>query len=167
MKTRTDTGSHEPQYGKLPAIVMIFLMVTAVVSPVAENWQDDESDGFPLSYYPMFTNKRGEVYRQNYLVGIDAENDRIRIPYRFAGAGGGLNQVRRQINKMVREGHVNDLCVSVASRLSRRRSAPLNRVVRVRVVTGSYRLTDYFSLRIKTPLFEWIRVDCPVERKRQ
>ncbi len=167
MKTRTDAGSHEPRYGKLPAIVMIFFVVTAVFSPVAENWKDDESDGFPLSYYPMFTTKRGEVYRQNYLVGIDAENNRIPIPYRFAGAGGGLNQVRRQINRMVRDGHVNDLCRSVASRLSRRKSAPLNSVVRVRVVTGSYRLSDYLSLRIETPLFERIRVDCPVERKRQ
>ena len=136
MKTRTDTGSHEPRYGRLPALVS-FLMVAAVFSPVAENWRENASDGFPLSYYPMFSTQRGEVYRQTHLVGVDAENNRILIPYRFAGAGG-FNQVRRQINEMVREGHVNDLCRSVASRLSRRNSAPLNSVMRVRVVTGSY-----------------------------
>ena len=73
-------------------------MVAAVFSPVAENWRDHPSDGFPLSYYPMFSRQRGEVYRQTHLVGVDAENNRILIPYRFAGAGG-FNQVRRQINR--------------------------------------------------------------------
>ena len=114
----------------------------------------------------MFSTQRGEVYRQTHLVGVDAENNRILIPYRFAG-GGGFNQVRRQINKMVREGHVTDLCRSIASRLSRRNSAPLNSVVRVRVVTGTYRLADYFGLGIVRPEVERIRAVCAVEGKRQ
>ena len=100
------------------------------------------------------------------MVGVDAENNRILIPYRFAGAGG-FNQVRRQINKMVREGHVTDLCRSIASRLSRRNSAPLSSVVRVRVVTGTYRLADYFGLGIVRPEVERIRAECAVEGKRQ
>ena len=165
MKTRTDTGSHEPRYGRLPALVS-FLVVAAVFSPVAENWRDHPSDGFPLSYYPMFSTQRGEVYRQNHLVGVDAEGNRILIPYRFAGAGG-FNQVRRQINKMVREGHVTDLCRSIASRLSRTTSVRFDSVVKIRVVTGSYRLADYFGLRIVRPEVERIRAECAVGEKRQ
>ncbi len=141
-------------------------MVAAVFSPVIENWRDSPSDGFPLSYYPMFSTQRGDLYRQTYLVGMDAENNRILIPYRFAGSGG-FNQVRRQINKMVRDGYVADLCRSVASRVARRKSVPFNSVVRVRVVTGTYRLADYFGLGIVRPEVERIRAECAVEEKRQ
>ena len=165
MNTRTDTGRHEPRHGRLPALVS-FLMLAAVFSPVAENWRDNPSDGFPLSYYPMFSTQRGEVYRQTYLVGVDAENNRILIPYRFAGSGG-LNQVRRQINKMVRDGYVGELCRSVASRVSRRTSVPFNSVVKIQVVTGTYRLADYFGLRRDTPEVERIRVECTVGRQEQ
>jgi hypothetical protein len=114
----------------------------------------------------MLTNRQGEVYRQTYLVGLDEENNRIPISYRYAGSGG-FNAVRRQINRLARDDRVVDLCQSIASRVSRRRSDPLNRVERVRVVTGTYRLYDYFSLRKDTPVFEWIRAECPVRRKPQ
>ena len=97
---------------------------------------------------------------------MDAQNNRIRVPYRFAGSGG-FNQVRRQINKMVRDGYVADLCRSVASRVSRRTSGPFNSVVRIQVVTGTYRLADYFSLRRDTPEVERIRVECRVGRQEQ
>ncbi len=141
-------------------------MVAAVFSPVAENWRDHASDDFPLSYYPMFSTQRGDFYRQTYLVGMDAENNRILIPYRFAGSGG-FNQVRHQINKMVNDGYVADLCRSVASRLSRRTSVPFNSVVRIQVVTGTYRLADYFGLRKDRPEVERIRVECAVGGKEQ
>jgi hypothetical protein len=165
MKTPTGPENHEPRYGKLSAIVS-FLVLAAVFSPIAENWKEEGSDGFPLSFYPMFTNRQGEVYRQTYLVGLDEENNRIPISYRYAGSGG-FNAVRRQINRLARDDRVVDLCQSIASRVSRRRSDPLNRVERVRVVTGTYRLYDYFSLRKDTPVFEWIRAECPVRRKPQ
>ena len=55
----------------------------------------------------------------NYLVGLDARGGRRLLPYTLAGTGG-LNQVRRQINRAVREGRAEALCRSVASAVAER-----------------------------------------------
>jgi len=123
--------------------------------PIRENWRSEPRDGFPLSYYPMFSLKRSAKTRLTYMVGIDAEGGSHRIPYRHIGPGG-LNQVRRQLPRAVLAGRGEEVCRAVAERLRARPTAVPADLVELRIVTGKFRLADYFSGE-KRPASERIR----------
>ena len=142
-----------------------FLMLAVVAWPVVENWAAEPLDSFPLSYYRMFSEDRADRQRLTYLAGLDARGNRYVIPYRFAGTGG-MNQVRRQINRRVEQGEAVTLCRSVASRLGRSASRPPG-VNTVEVITGTFRMSTYFSGN-RAPLEENVRARCTVgEANRQ
>src|SRR5262249_22843254 len=44
--------------GKIIPGVLSVVMIGATLSPVVENWREKPTDSFPLSYYPMFSQKR-------------------------------------------------------------------------------------------------------------
>ena len=71
------------------------LLMGATVAPIEQNWRPHPNDNFPFSYYPMFSEKRGEIYAVSYIVGLDVQGNRHLISHRLAGSGG-LNQTRRQ-----------------------------------------------------------------------
>jgi hypothetical protein len=120
------------------------LLVGAVLAPLIENWRKQPHDDFPLSYYPMFSARRSKRINVYYLVGIDADGKQVRLPYRLAGAGG-FNQVRRQINRMARNGSGEVLCEQVARRLAKRSEQPFGTMSEVQLVVGTFRLNDYFA----------------------
>jgi hypothetical protein len=125
----------------------------AILWPVKENWQEQPKDNFPLSYFPMFSYKRDSVMSLNYLVGYDTLGTRCVIPYRFAGSGG-FNQVRRQINKKVRNDKGDKLVAKVAKRLQGCDEAAFSQLCRVELVEGTYNFNQYFIEGNKTPLSE-------------
>lgn len=148
------------------------LLIGAVLLPVVQNWREQPKDGFPLSYYPMFSLKRPDSATVRYLVGLDAHGGRHLLPHTYAGTGG-LNQVRRQINKVVRGGKADTLCRLVAAKVAQGDEERFAGVVTVQVVVGKYRLTDYFAEKRGSV---WERMDasrtrehvessCPVERE--
>jgi hypothetical protein len=142
-------------------------MIGAVLSPIVQNWREEPEDSFPLSYYPMFTEKREATSRITYIVGTDAEGNRRRIHYKYAGgdaAGGGLNQVRRQIGRMIKRGDADKLCKGIARNVARKDSGWLARVVTVEVRTDTYNLTDYFTGKSRIPVKEKIHATCSVKR---
>lgn len=149
--------------GKRLAGIVTACIAAALLRPLAEHRRATPRDSFPLSHYPMFSLKRSQRARVTYLVGIDDAGGRHLLPYRCAGAGG-LNQVRRQINRAVREGRANALCDAVAA------SAPLQtpdaaaRIVEVQIVTGAYRLDDYFSGTRRTPEMETVLASRPTRK---
>jgi hypothetical protein len=151
--------------GKGLAGAASLLMIGAVLWPVTQNWRKEPKDGFPLSYYPMFSTKRSERARVHYLVGFGTRGERQPIPYTYAGTGG-LNQVRRQINRVVRGGRADTLCRIVAAKVAQDEEERFAGVVTVQVVTGDYRLTDYFTGN-RDPVSECVRASCPVERRRR
>lgn len=136
--------------------------VGAVLWPIKENWRAEPRDSFPLSYYPMFSTRRPKRVSITYLVSVDDQGRRRHVPYLYAGRGG-LNQVRRQINRMVRSGQAERLCEAVAAELARRPDARCPNVVTVQVVTGRYRLASYFA-GDRAPLSERVLASHPVER---
>jgi len=148
--------------GKGYASALSLLTVGAILWPIAQNWKKEPKDNFPLSYYPMFSLKRPKKADFTYLVGLDAEGNRHLLPYRYAGTGG-LNQVRRQINRLAREGKAERLCRQVAERLALEADGPFSDVKTVQVVTGRYRLAEYFD-GIKEPTKERVHASWPVER---
>jgi len=142
------------------ARIVTLLTVGVVLSPIAENRRTPPKDSFPLSYYPMFSLKRAKRWRVTYLVGIDARGERRLLPYTCAGCGG-LNQVRRQINRAVREGEADAVCRRVAASAALRRGGRFADLVEVRLVTGEYRLADYFGGKIE-PRREHVRASLPL-----
>ena len=170
--SRTNDGALAREKGF--AGVLSALVVGAVVLPVVQNWRERPKDGFPLSYYPMFSLKRSESTTVRHLVGLDADGGRHLLPHTYAGTGG-LNQVRRQINKVVRGGEADTLCRLVASRVAQEGEERFVGVITVQIVVGQYRPTDYFAEKRGSV---WERMDasrsrervvasCPVRRDRR
>jgi hypothetical protein len=149
--------------GKWLAGAFSIAVLVVVASPVVENWRWPPRDDFPLSYYRMFSEDRADAQRLTYLVGLDEQGGRYLIPYPLAGAGG-MNQVRRQINKLVDQGQAPGLCRSVAARVARAGSR-MAQVRTVEVTTGTFRMSGYFTGR-QVPTTENVRARCSVERRR-
>jgi len=149
---------------KLHAGILSISMVAVTLSPIGENWSARPKDGFPLSHFPMFSAKRTDSVRITYLVGADSSANRYPLSYRYVGPGG-LNQVRRQIAQIARRGDPETLCRSVAGKIAAREAGSLREVAVVRVVTGSYRLSEYLAGTL-APFDEREHAACTVERRR-
>src|SRR5207237_1794823 len=114
-----DAGAiREASPGRAGAGVLGALLMGATLAPIAQNWRKQPRDSFPFSYYPMFSEKRGDKYEVNYIVGLDGRGAGHVISYELAGRGG-LNSSRRQINKLVRQEQAEQLCRSIADRVAR------------------------------------------------
>ena len=158
-RARPAAESRRAARGKWLAGAFSLAMLATVSWPVVENWKAAPRDSFPLSYYRMFSEDRADRQRLTYLVGLDDRGGRYLIPYQFAGTGG-MNQVRRQINRRVEQGGAVELCRSVASRLRRSLRRPPG-VDAVEVITGTFRMSTYFSGN-RAPLEENVRARCAV-----
>jgi len=150
---------------KVFAGVLGFLLLGAVLVPIAQNWRANPRDSVPFSYYPMFSAKRGDSYVVNYMVGLDGQGNRHTIPFRFAGSGG-HNQTRRQIDRLVREGKAVRLCESVADKVRSDAEPLYSHMLTVQIITGEFRFDDYFNGN-KAPLKEQVRARCQVTRTEQ
>jgi len=95
-------------------------LLGAVITPVRQNWRPVPRDGFPLSYYPMFSARRRRTGTVTHLVGVDADGRSRVLHYRHAGTGG-LNQVRRQIRRSVTEDRADALAERAAGSVARSR----------------------------------------------
>ncbi len=151
--------------GKWFAAGLSVALLVAVLLPIRENWKADPKDNFPLSYFPMFSEVRGETYKVAHLVGLDTEANRKLVSYKLAGTGG-LNQVRRQIRKTVREGGAATLCQSVAERVAKSKQKSLASLSKIQIITGEYNLNEFFAGN-KTPVKEITHATCNVERSKQ
>ena len=139
------------------------ILLALVASPIVGNWKPSSRDDFPLSYYPMFSEERADTQRVNYLVGLGSRGERFLIPYQFAGPGG-MNQVRRQMNKLVQRGDAARLCQTVAGRVARAGSR-LPEVRTIEVTTGTFRMSEYFTGH-RAPVAEHVSARCSVGRSR-
>ena len=160
-RDRAPTRAAPATSRKWVASVLSIVILAAVVAPILENWKATPRDDFPLSYYPMFTFAKTDRQRVTYLVAHDSAKNRFRLPYWYAGLGG-LNQVRRQINKLVDRGQASRLCRSVAARVARSPVLPGD-LSAVEVVTGVFSMTRFFG-GDRMPLSESVRAQCLVRR---
>jgi hypothetical protein len=138
-------------------------MIGAVLWPIQENWRDDPRDSFPLSYYPMFSRERKPVETFYYVIGQDAAGKRHQVRYKDIGDGGG-NQVRRQLRRIMSEGHAPELAADVAARIAKKDGKPWKDVVSVSVIKGKYALEPWFVQGHKQPVAEKIYGFAKVER---
>lgn len=67
-----------------------------------------ERDSFPVSTYPMFSADRSGKVTVPHVLGLTATGQRRPLHYRHYGTGG-LNQVRKQIARAIRQGAADDV----------------------------------------------------------
>lgn len=110
-------------------------MLAVVLSPLLQYRRPltERVDGFPLSWYPMFSTKRRRRPWLTYPVGVAADGVRRYLPSDALGPGD-INQVRRQLYRIaVREHRPEVYAVALAGRVARRRDcADLVRVAILR-----------------------------------
>ena len=139
------------------------LALAVVLWPIRRNWRATKRDGFPLSYYPMFSARRSERVQVHHLVAVTASGERRLLAHHLCGPGG-LNQVRRQLRRLMRAGQAEPLCERVAQHLAREREGALTDVVGVEAVRSEYSLAGYFG-GDKRPVSEKVYASRPVERR--
>jgi hypothetical protein len=130
------------------AAVFSAVVLGAVLSPLAQYLRpvDRRHDGFPLSWYPMFSARRPRRCRVTYAVGVRSDGVRRYLPEGAFGPGG-LNQVRRQLHRVsVREARPEAYAAALAARVARRTDCP--DVLRVEVIRGRFDLDDCFLGRV-------------------
>jgi len=118
-------------------------LLTAVALPARHFATEGEArDSFPFSHYPMFSARRSSHYRVAHLLGIDAEGRSRPLHHSYLGTGG-LNAVRRQVRRRVRDGDGQHLAEHAAALLAARDRAEDRGILEVRMVRGRYRLDTY------------------------
>lgn len=144
------------------AVVFSLIVVSLVTLPIIQNFRKHPDDGFPLSYYPMFSKKRSDETQVAHPIGIRADGSTVNLDYRVAGRGG-MNQVRRQIRKIIRHGDADELCRNIAKQVARSDRPPYRELQSVAIVTDTYRFSDFFRGDHK-PHKRKVEARCVIER---
>jgi hypothetical protein len=126
------------------ASIVSAVVVLAVLWPVRQNFRAEPVDDFPLSYFPMFTDLRNGRTTLTHPIGIRADGTAIDLHYKTVSSSG-MNQVRRQINKRVREEGAEPLCEKVAERVRKSKDPALNGLVAVAIVEDRYEFETFFG----------------------
>lgn len=129
-----------------PATLVSIAVLLVVLSPIIQNHKVNPIDGFPLSYFPMFTGIRGGRTTVTHPVGILSDGSTVDLHYRVAGSGG-MNKVRSQIRRRVGVGEARELCVEIAREIRLRRRDYPPGMVEVALVHDQYRFEDFFAGR--------------------
>ncbi len=145
-----------------PATVASIALLVIVLSPIIQNWREDPVDGFPLSYFPMFTTVREGRTRLTHPIGIRADGSEVSLHYKVVGSGG-MNQVRRQIRSRVKRGEAEELCREIAERVARSDRQEHRDLVAVAVVRDRFELDAFFS-GDRTPAERDIRARVEIPR---
>ena len=143
--------------------VLSVVMLGTVLWPIQQNWREQPQDSFPLSYYPMFSQKREPTESFYYVVGRDAQGARHWIPRKYISRGG-QNQVRKNLRRIIKEERADELAKSIAKRLAREDEQPWSQIVSVAVVSGQYVMDDFFHDK-KEPVSEKVFGSARVKRK--
>ena len=128
---------------RLLAGLLAGALLTAVALPARHFAAEGEvRDSFPFSHYPMFSARRSTHYRVAHLLGIDADGTSRPLHYSYLGTGG-LNAVRRQVRRRVRDGDGQVLAEHAAALLAARDRAEDRGILEVRMVRGRFHLDSY------------------------
>lgn len=147
-RTRRAPGASIPdsRANRVVAGVLISLLLSAVALPVRRLARpgppDEERDSFPFSHYPMFSARRKRHHWVTHLLGVRADGTVAPLHYSYLGTGG-LNAVRRQVRRRVREGDGALLADRAAELIATRNRVADRDVIRVHIVRGRYLVESF------------------------
>lgn len=118
------------------------------------------NDGFPLSTYPMFAQRRGRVHEVVSARAVDAEDGATLVPPGLI-ANAETMQAIRTLSRAIRAGEheAQALCEGIAGRLAA--DARWQRTVRVELVTERVDAIEYLAGRAQSELVR-VHARCPV-----
>jgi len=123
-------------------------------------FREPSNDGFPLSTYPMFAQRRGRVHEVVSARAVAADGSAVLVPAALI-ANAETMQAIRTLSRAIRAGEheSQQLCERIAGRLAsdeqRRRS------VRVELVTERVDAIEYLAGRAQSELVR-VHARCPV-----
>ncbi|WBL18745.1 hypothetical protein [Citricoccus sp. NR2] len=143
-------ASTTPQRSDVAGLLATAAFAAALLSPLRhyvgpqKKVQRDKNkhDSFPISTYPMFSADRAGRIVVPHVVGETADGERINLSYRLYGTGG-LNQVRKQVARAVRQGHADTVAQNYADALHRYGNP--EEISEVLVVRSRFIFSDYFA----------------------
>lgn len=118
---------------------MKWLLLLVVAFPLL---RDPHDDGFPLSTYPMFGERRSTALTMDYALGETATHGRRTLSPQLAGTG----EVLQAYALFARAVHgprpgLQQLCTQIAARVA---AEPDYRdVIAIRIVTGQHDAVEY------------------------
>jgi hypothetical protein len=136
--------------------------IAAVASPVLRDPARGDSDGFPLSTYPMFARSRPTVLELDYALGIPAAGAPHFLAPRLIGSREVL-QARAIVARAMRGGPQAqaELCADIAARVAA--DEALADVVHVALVRGRHDAVELLVRGVRGTETERLR--CAVERR--
>ena len=126
------------------AFISIFCMLV-IASPILENWKDEPKDDFPLSYYPLFIQNRGEETIVAYLYGGDKDKNYYTIPNNYVIPGSAFNSARMQIARIIINNQSLELCEFTAKVLRIIEEEPFNKITHLGVVSSRVNITEFMN----------------------
>lgn len=155
-----------PLVTRLYAAIVSLLVCGTVLSPVTEGFKDKPRDDFPLSWYPMFARPRAAEETPVYVVAVDAEGARHKVPQTY-WTSGGFNQGATQLLTARREGasKLEPLCVRIAERVGQSRRKEYRDTVEVRILRGHYSREKFFRDGDTSPLREKTLTRCMIPER--
>ena len=139
-----------------PAIAVAVIALGATLSPLLRDPADAKEDGFPLSTYPMFAEKRDRKLRLAYPLGVTTAGERRTLRPIVVGTHEPI-QAMVIINHAINRGEHEELCKRIAERVS---DDP--ELAFVRIVVGTHDAVDLVLDGTLGKETEFAR--CPVPR---
>jgi hypothetical protein len=123
-------------------------------------FREPSNDGFPLSTYPMFAQRRGRVHEVVSARAVAADGSTVLVPPALI-ANAETMQAIRTLSRAIRAGEheAQPLCERIAVRLAG--DAQLGRSVRVELVTERVDAIEYLAGRARAELVR-VHARCPV-----
>ncbi len=137
------------------AVVVSVVFAAAVVSPL---FRSPPRDSYPLSNYPMFSQRLEAVNDVRTAVGRDATGEReLLSPLLIAGSDEVMMAVQ-DVGDAVRAGEADALCRDIATRVA---GSGRDHLAAVEVVTERHHAIDYFR-GARDPLGAEVHARCEV-----
>lgn len=134
------------------------VLLSAVAWPA---FRDPARDGFPLSTYPMFSQRRGRVHEVVSARAVAADGGAVLVPPALI-ANAETMQAIRTLSRALRAGdrEANALCSAIAERLARA-GETWRRAVRVELITERVDAIDYLAGHARAEPLR-VHARCPV-----
>lgn len=146
---------------RLAGAIAAGALLAAICLPARRLARRQEArDSFPFSHYPMFSAPRKDTVGLVHMLGRREDGTSTPLHHGYLGPGG-LNQVRRQIRRRVREGDGQLLAERAATELARRDRPEDRDVRRVDVVRARYSYPAFLA-GSRTPLRIRVAGSAPV-----
>lgn len=143
---------------RVRAYLLSAVLLGAVAAP---GFRDPHADGYPLSTYPMFSQRRGRIHEVTSARAVATDGTQARVPPRYI-ANAETMQAVRTLSSALRAGDraALRLCRAIASRLRDARAPALRDAVRVELVSERVDAIAYLSGHAE-PLARHVHASCP------